>query len=125
MKKKIFSLLLVVSLMFVFTISAYAAGASTDFSLMPDKNAFVTINSRNMDKDDTDLRISVVTRSNADYRIYVRDVNSSRIIIDKEYKGSKSMNFLNVINPNHNYRIVIENKDSSNIKGNLTALVYH
>ena len=122
MKKKILSLLLVVSFVFAFTIISFAYSKTINFRLWDNDIEVIKINSYDIDRNDDKVIIDVeIDDQNADYRISVYNVDEARVIFD-EYER-ESLMLAVPINHRDSYIVCIQNRSGSMVQGSLGITV--
>lgn len=129
MNRKIFSLLLIVSLMMSLTIASFAsdaslrsAGTNAVLRLSPGQSVDAYLYANDLDKNDKDLEllISLDNYPNAQYLFEVYDQTTSQRIILKNFTGKSTYyDFDGVIDPTHDYKILLTNLGDSYFSGHM------
>ncbi len=133
MKKKILSLLLVVSLMFVFTTSVFAStgvsiantGNTAYLNIYPGKSQTININSKDLDCTDDTLSIGLILNTPyPQYTIMVYDTTENKVVSFKQFNDpSLYYSFGRIIDCCNNYQIIITNVGDTVIEGNALVVV--
>lgn len=122
MKKKILSLLLVISLMCTLTVTSFAGTEkSISFNLTNGDATSIFISSSDIDSGDDRLRIKVSTDFNPSYRITVYDLKDGEEIFSKNDNAGATMSTR--IHKSHSYIVTMQSK-SNNCTGTLTVKPY-
>lgn len=140
MKKKVLSLLLVVTLMFAFTVNVYASnddatedsvGLRESLFLHPQPNPVskttqsFDIQSTDMNPDDNRLSISIeVYTSTPKYLFQVYDKTQQEIVVSQIFNANNvDHSFGNVINYQHDYTVSITNIGDIGIIGTMLLVI--
>ncbi|MCG8538801.1 MAG: hypothetical protein MJA82_02530 [Clostridia bacterium] len=133
MKKKILSLLLVVSLMFVFTTSVFAStgvsiantGNTAYLNIYPGKSQTININSKDLDCTNDTLSIGLILNTPyPQYTIMVYDTTENKVVSFKQFNDpSLYYSFGRIIDCCNNYQIIITNVGDTVIEGNALVVV--
>lgn len=127
MKKKIFSLLLVVSLMMAFTVTSFAYHSEYDsFNIHHMEYEDIFILAKDMDSNDDKLDLTIVIDDqDAPYMIEVFDLTAHELVYSNIFTGNMSEETIfRHINHKHSYKIKIINRSPDPIRGYIEVEVF-
>lgn len=121
MKKKILSLLLIVSLMMAFTVTSFANAEKTDeFNLSGYSLSRTVFESSELSSNDDRITFNVtIDQAFPKYSIRIYDKTTNVKIFDESFKWDLKDYVVKNLNSSHSYSVWIKNESSSRITGTM------
>jgi hypothetical protein len=129
MKKRLFALFLVLTFVCAFGASSFAnSGDYNKLRLRPGRTSTLRLYAKDMDSRDDDLIYSVWFEdegSNVRCKLEVVDRTAGNKIIDTRYPrvNSGMVQIKDIIDPTHNYKVILTNLGSEQINGGFMIVV--